>query len=323
MTQSAFEAAKTRFSKLNIALDKAMPAITPLGVAMGFVFAPYLKPFKPLVTYLFAYVTFIGSLGLTVSDFKKSLQKPLTLATIFLCAHVLSPAMTTLITRLCFPRNPDVVSGFVLLMSIPTAVSGYIWNSIYHGNEAMALTMILLDTILAPISTPLAVRLFSHSNVTIDTSGMIVSLIFMVVIPSIIGVGANQYSRNRMQANVVPFGKPFAKIMLLGVISINTAQVADKVIFSLTLLPIIATGTLLTFLGFFFGYGTARLLRVDRAAQVSMTFSVGMRNISAAMVLVISFFPPESAMPVIIGLVIQQTVAAFSGFLLFRKHTLD
>jgi tagaturonate reductase len=315
-----FEAAKARFSKLNIALDKAMPVITPLGVAMGFVFASYLKPLKPLVTYLFAYVTLIGGLGLTVSDFKKTLQKPLILVMIFLCAHGLIPAATALISRLCFPRSPDVVSGFVLLMSIPTAVSGYIWNSIYHGNDAIALTMILLDTILAPISTPLTVRLFSHSDVAIDTMGMIVSLIVMVVIPSIIGVGANQYSRNRMRNNVVPFGKPFAKIILLGVISINTAQVADKVIFSLTLLPIIATGMLLAFLGFFFGYGTARLLRVDQATLVSMTFAGGMRNISAAMVLAINFFPPESVMPVIIGLIIQQTVAAFSGYLLFRKH---
>jgi tagaturonate reductase len=309
------------FTKINAVLDTFMPLITPLGVAAGFIFAGSLLPLKPLVTYFFAYVTLMGALGLNAGDFKKALSRPLPLAAIFLCAHVLVPGVTALAARLCFPGKPDILSGYVLLMAIPTAVAGYIWTSIYHGDEAVTLTMILIDTLLAPVVTPLTVRIFANSALRIDTTGMIISLLLMVVIPSVAGVTANQISHNRMRVFVTPIGKPFSKIALFAVIAVNTAQVADKVSFSFTLLPIFALNAALAFLGFLSGALIAKLLRADRRIQVSMTFACGMRNISAALVLAINFFPPESALPVVIGIVLQQTLAAFSGWVFFRKNT--
>jgi tagaturonate reductase len=228
------------------------------------------------------------------------------------------PGITALIARLCFPGKPDIVSGYVLLMAIPVAVSSYIWTAIFRGDDAVALTLILIDTILAPLLTPLTVRLFSHSEVAIDATGMIISLLVMVVVPSVIGVAVNQATHNRMRVSVAPLGKPFSKLALFAVIAINTAQIADKITFSFSLLPIALLNALLAFLGFLCGWGIARLIRANRGVQVSLTFATGMRNISAAMVLAISFFPPDSALPVIIGILFQQTIAAFSGYLFFR-----
>ena len=43
-----------------------------------------------------------------------------------------------------------------------------------------------------------------------------------------------------------------------------------------------------------------------------------MRNISAALVLAIKFFPPDSSIPVLVGVVLQQSIAALMGKMLFR-----
>jgi tagaturonate reductase len=163
------------------------------------------------------------------------------------------------------------------------------------------------------------VRLFSGTAVSIDTTGMIISLLLMVVIPSIVGVALNQMSRNWMHITVVPFGKPFSKIALFAVIVINTSQVAGKVSLDFQLIPIAALNLALAFLGYMLGFLAARLLRAEKTVSVAMVFTIGMRNISAALVLAINFFPPESALPVVIGIVLQQTIAALSGHLFFSR----
>ncbi|MGE1198271.1 hypothetical protein ACQJ18_26655 [Priestia megaterium] len=47
-----------------------------------------------------------------------------------------------------------------------------------------------------------------------------------------------------------------------------------------------------------------------------MIYTGGMRNISAGAVLAISFFPHPAAVPVVIGMLFQQILAAFYGQLI-------
>ncbi|MDL2228786.1 bile acid:sodium symporter family protein [Treponema sp. OttesenSCG-928-L16] len=305
--------------KLGTRLDKLMPFITPVGVAIGFLLGSVLSPFKPAVTYLFAYITLIGAMGMDLADFKAVLKRPFPLIAVFLCSHAALPALTRLLAGLCFPGRTDIITGYVLLSSIPIAVSSYIWTSIFYGNGAVSLTVIIIDTLLAPIVTPLTVKIFADTDVSIDTGSMILSLFLMIVIPSLAGIILNHLSRNRLKNKVVPYGKPFSKLALLGVISINASQVAGRVAFGLGLIPIVLVNIMVTLSGFLLGYFAARLLRLDKDMRVSMTYTSGMRNISAAMVLAISFFPPDTSIPVVVGIILQQSAAAFIGYFLFTR----
>jgi bile acid:Na+ symporter, BASS family len=49
-----------------------------------------------------------------------------------------------------------------------------------------------------------------------------------------------------------------------------------------------------------------------------MTFSSGMRNISAGAVIAVSFFPAAVAVPVIVGMLFQQILASLNGHFLDR-----
>jgi tagaturonate reductase len=305
---------------INRLLDKGMPFFPPLGVVIGFAAAAYLRPLKPLVTYLFAYVTLIGAMGLTLGDFKKALKRPLVLLAVVAVSHVVVPVITALVANLAFPGQPDLVSGYVLLMSIPIAISCYIWSAIFRGNDAVVLTAILLDTMLGPVVTPFTVRVLAHTAVRIDTTGMMLSLLFMVVIPMIVGVTVNHVTKNAAKERFVPLGKPFSKVFLVVVICINSAQVAGKIDFTWGLVPITLLSVILCFVGFFLGYVTAKyVFHAGRDLQVSLCFTCGMRNISASLVLAINYFPPVASIPVIVGIIIQQTIAAASGYLFFRS----
>lgn len=53
---------------------------------------------------------------------------------------------------------------------------------------------------------------------------------------------------------------------------------------------------------------------------VALIFTGGMRNISAGAVLATSFFPPQVAVPVVVGMLFQQILAALFGHLLARSE---
>ncbi|MDY5931450.1 MAG: bile acid:sodium symporter family protein [Candidatus Ornithospirochaeta sp.] len=307
------------FRSFDRTMKKIMPFITPLGVIAGLLLAKYIKSYKFIVTPLFAFITFVGAIGMNFSDFSHVLRKPRNIFISLVLSHVLVPVTVFLLGSLLFRNNPDIVTGFILLYSIPTAVVSYIWSQIFSGNGPLSLTLILIDTVLAPILTPLTVRILARSTVTIDTSGMIISLLWMVVLPVIIGVIVNTLSKGYVAKNVKLFLDPFTKIALFFVVSVNVAQIADKVVINQTTLYVILVNILFCAGGFFFTSAIIRLIHIEGPDRVTLTFSSSLRNISAALVLAISFFPPESAIPVVIGILMQQITASLCGTALFGQ----
>lgn len=61
------------------------------------------------------------------------------------------------------------------------------------------------------------------------------------------------------------------------------------------------------------------MMRLQKKEDVSITFAVALRNTNAALVLAIGFLPELAALPIIFSIVIQQTLAAIMGKLLFKE----
>ena len=72
-------------------------------------------------------------------------------------AYILIPLAVSILARLFFHGNGDAILGYILLYSIPTAVVGCVWSGIYGGNGALSLTLLVIGTLLAPLSTPTTV----------------------------------------------------------------------------------------------------------------------------------------------------------------------
>ncbi len=298
-----------------------MPVLTPLGVLLGLLFYGVFMPFKETVTWLFAFLTLVNGMGVSVKDFGSIIRHPRPVAVFLLCSYILLPVSATFVSKLIFSSSQETILGFALLYSIPTAVVACIWSGIYGGNGALSLTVLVIGTLLAPIATPLSVRLLAASEITIDTKGMMISLLMMVVIPSLIGIALNFITKGRCTDHAVPCLKPFTKLALLLVITVNTSQVAEELISSASpaYIPDFAAAFIFTVLGFIIARLVSRLFSLNREDTVSVTFASGMRNISAAMVIAISFFPPQSVLPVISGIVLQQSAVAIASHFLFGR----
>lgn len=304
---------------VNRIFDKAMPFVTPTGVTIGLLLGDRITFLKPLVVYLFAFITLAGALGMNMGDFRKILTQRKTLFMVFLSVHILTPLIVFAGASLFFPNQPEIVLGFILLSAIPIGVSSFVWCTIYEGNAPLGLTIIILDTLLAPVITPLTVRIFASSQITINVMGIMSSLLFMVVVPSFVGMLLNNITKGKVTA-VIPILKPFTKVVLLVVVIINVSQIASSVTFQWEFLGVILMNIFVIVISFLLMYCVARwICHESLSYTISMTFGGGIRNISAALVLAIDYFPPQSTLPVIFGIILQQTIASIIGSAVFSK----
>jgi BASS family bile acid:Na+ symporter len=310
-----------KLSTFNALSDKAMSVITPIGVVVGLALGSRIAAYKGWGTFFFACITFIGALQISFSQVLKALKRGRAIGMVLVCAHVLIPLMVKALASLAFPASPSYVTGFVLLSSIPIAVTSFLWTTIHRGDGALALALILLDTLLSPLLTPLTVRLLADSAVKLDFQGMIVSLLYMIVIPSLLGMLVKQ-AASEACTKARPYLSPVTKVCMMLVIVLHVASLSGTLTFSAVYLRLILMNLVVIALGFVLIYSLGRyVLHEDRASVVSMTFTGGMRNISAALVLATTYFDPGTALPVVIGILLQQTFVGLLGARLFRRDT--
>jgi predicted Na+-dependent transporter len=305
---------------INRFLERAMPVLTPAGLVLGVAFPPALIRLRPYIPLIFGVMTFSGALKLTVRDLGAAVRHPLPVVLFFLTSRIIMPAAVLLFCTVFFGKDADTISGFVLIYAAPTAVSGFMWSSLFQGDPALSLALILIDTIIAPLAVPGTVRLLLGTSIAMDMSGMARSLMLMVVVPTVIGVALNEFSKGGLPRCAGPYLNPLGKICLITVVAANSAAVAPQIRADNPRLWIIgAASILLSVLGFAAGKAAALLGRFSREKQVSFFFGVGLHNTSAAMTLGLEFFPGPAALPSVLGIMFQQSIAAVAGKIMLRK----
>jgi tagaturonate reductase len=294
-----------------------MPVLAPLGIVGGFLLPGVFIHLRPYVTLLFSVITFSGALKLKAGEFGRTLRSPLPILLAFVSLHALMPLIALGASSLFFRGDTDTVAGFVLLYSGPTAVSGFMWVSIFGGDPALCLTLILIDSLLTPLVTPWTVRILMGTGVAINMTGIAVSLLFMVVLPTIVGVAVNEISRGRIPSLVCPYLNPFSKILLVGIIAVNTSPVASLIRFEdPKVWGIAALCIALAVLGYVISKLTSSVGTLRPEKRITLFFTGGLRNISAVTTIAVQFFPGATALPALLGIVFQQTIAAVMGRIL-------
>ncbi len=308
------------FNKANNFLNKQMPLMTPLAVILGLLLGSHVSWMKPAVNWLFGIMTFFGAMKISVKEVGDSLKKPTFLLAFALSSYILMPLVAYAISHIFFNGNKEIISGYILLRATPTAVVSTVWTTIYCGSLAASITVLILDSFLSPILTPFILRLYTGEAIAVDSMGMMKSLLFMVLIPSFLGLIANHFYSHQIKRLWAPVTNPISKLLIFVVIIINTSQQATSIIAkaSWQYLLIGLGNMLMVVIGFSLGFFCSRLMRLDREKTISMTFSVSMRNTSAALVLAIAFLPAAASLPCIFGIVFQQFMAAMMSKLYFE-----
>ncbi len=309
--------------QLNRQLEKILPLITPISVLIGVLLGSHLSGFTYLSPWLFAFMTFSGSIASSFKEFIKVVVGPLPLLTTLFILHVGMPLIALGLGHVVYSHEPLTITGLILAAAIPTGITSFVWVAIYRGNIVLTLSIILMDTILSPFVVPYTLSVLVGTKVQLDTFAMMKGLFFMIVVPSLIGMLLNQWTRGKIKEQWGGRLGPFSKIFMGVVVAINSSVIAPYLRdFNAKLLGLAGFVLIVASLGYMIGWLVARLFRWEQDVVVALTFNSGMRNISAGAVLAVAYFPPPVAIPVVLGMLFQQSLASLFGFLLNRKYAL-
>lgn len=314
-------------TNLNRQLDRMMPLVTPASVVLGVLMAGFLKDYTALIPWIFAFMTFSGSLSSNFASLKQTLQHPLPLFLVFIILHIIMPTWAWGIGHITFSGDTYTITGLVLAMAIPTGISSFMWVSIYRGNIPLTLSIILIDTFLSPFIVPFTLSLLVGERVEMDVFNIMKGLIGMIVLPSLLGMYLNQLTKGKMDELLSSRLAPFSKLGLGLVVMINAAVVSPYLSdVDLKLIIIAVTVFCIAFTGYMFSFLIGKLFRNERETVVALTFTGGMRNISAGAVIAVAYFPPAVSVPVVIGMLFQQVLASIYGYMVdrhFIRHVFE
>ena len=177
--------------KFNSFIEKWMALVTPTCLLLGVCFPDIAKCGLPYVPAVFAFMTFAGALKSRFKDVANVFRHPGSLLIIMLLVHVVIPTASCGAGHLFFGNNMELITGMVLEFAVPTAVVSLMWVTIYDGNSPLSLSLVVLDTVLAPFLIPATLKILLGSAVTIDPARMMRELIFMVALPAVVAMVIN------------------------------------------------------------------------------------------------------------------------------------
>ena len=197
--------------KFNSFIEKWMALVTPTCLLLGVCFPDIAKCGLPYVPAVFAFMTFAGALKSRFKDVANVFRHPGSLLIIMLLVHVVIPTAACGAGHLFFGNNMELITGMVLEFAVPTAVVSLMWVTIYDGNSPLSLSLVVLDTVLAPFLIPATLKILLGSAVIIDPARMMRELIFMVALPAVVAMVLNQITDGKVMetwpGKLAPFFK--------------------------------------------------------------------------------------------------------------------
>lgn len=306
----------------NCLTGKWMPLVVILCLFTGIVFSDTLGHLTFLVPYVFALMTFTGAIRTSFRQMADIARHPIPLIVSYAMIHVVIPLAALIAGKAFLPGSSSYISGLVLEYVVPTAVSSVMWCVVSGGDISLTLSIILLDTLTAPLMIPLSLHILIVTQVQIDFLKMMLDLMWMVALPALFAMLMNHFSNNRIGEKISPVTAPFGKFALIFIITINSTRIAPFV-HHITAVQfiVIAIIFVIAALGYAGGWLAGFLLRKDSGTIASMTFGCGMRNISAGVVIAAAYFPAETMFPVMAGTLFQQALASVFSHLLTKKRS--
>lgn len=288
-------------------MKRHMPWFILGAVTVGVLFPGVFAPMQAYLSWLLAMLTFSNSLGGGFGDLFKAFQRPLPILVTFVTMHLVMPALALGIGRLLFPQEVEFVNGLVLQFTLPVGVNSLMWVGMSGGNLGLCLSLVLLDTLLAPFTIPMVLQLMVGATVQMDVPGMMRSLLLMVGLPAMLAMLLHRIDGGRpVQKMKRALALP-SKLVLMVIVTVNGSKCADFFrSFDPWMLMVVATILTLSAGAYALGYLVARWMKKDFPTTLTLTVDMGFRNISAGIVLAQQYFPLGTLLPVSLLPLFQQ-----------------
>lgn len=248
-----------------------------------------------LISVLLGVVMFGMGLATKVEDFKVVFRRPLDIAIGCAAQFTIMPTLAWALSRL-FGLDEALTVGVVLVGCCPGGTASNVITYLAKGDLALSVGMTGVSTILAPFLTPALTLLIAGKTVDVDASGMFVGILWVVILPILLGFAAKRFFPKATE-KAVRF-MPTVSSVAIAIIIMLILAVNAKRLFTGGLTVFIVV-VLHNVCGLALGYMLAAALRLAEPKRRALCIEVGMQNSGLAASLAAVHFAayPMAAVP--------------------------
>jgi BASS family bile acid:Na+ symporter len=301
----AVGARRTRFSgfafTLWVAAFVAAAMFYPLAFRSWFGY-----PLGGLIVPLIQIIMFGMGTQLTLGDFQRVLAFPRPVLIGIVLQFTIMPIIGASVAA-TFAGDPEVAAGMILVGASPGGVASNVMTYLAGGSVALSVTMTACSTLMAPLMTPLAMRLLAGTYVEVPFVGMMISILQMIIVPIAAGLIVNwllhRVARTMPAAAAISTAimralPAVSMIAICFIIAIITSISRDQLLAGSFVAAIIAAAAIHNGAGYLLGYWGARVLRLTEVESRTVAIEVGLQNAGMASGLAISVLKsPLAAIP--------------------------
>lgn len=268
-------------------ISKWMGAIVLIVAALSIIVPTSLAWISTwVINPMLGIIMFGMGLTLTGKDFKIVLSRPKDILIGCLTQFIVMPLLAWTLTR-AFLLPQELAIGVILVGCCPGGTASNVITYLAKGDLALSVGMTAASTLLAPLLTPLLVWLLAGTMVNVDTTGMLLSIVCVVILPIVGGLLCQRFIP-KMTHRVTPYLPAFSSIAIALTVGIVVAHNADRLMTAGWLVVLIVM--IHNLLGLGIGYLVGRLLRLQQPKRVALSIEVGMQNSGLATSLAVMHF---------------------------------
>ncbi len=230
---------------------------------------------KPtVINPLLGIIMFGMGMALRLEDFKIVFSRPKDVVIGCVAQFTVMPLLALLLSRV-FALDEALAVGVILVGCCPGGTASNVITYLAKGDLALSVGMTATSTVLAPVMTPLLVWLLAGKSVDVDVAGMLLSILWVVILPIVAGLivkGLCPKLTERMTVCLPAVSSLAIAFIVLIVISAN----AQKLLMGgMVIIVVVALHNLC---GLGLGWLVGRLLRLPDAKRRAISIEVGMQN---------------------------------------------
>jgi BASS family bile acid:Na+ symporter len=229
---------------------------------------------KTLIVPLLQIIMFGMGTAMSFNDFAGVIKMPKAVMVGLLCQFSIMPTLGFTLAHI-FDFPPEIAAGIILIGSAPSGLASNVMSFLANANLALSVTITAIATLLAPIMTPLLMKLLAGEFVAVDVWAMMWDIVKMVIIP----IGAGLLFNKLLSGKAKWLDSAMPLVSMFGIAFIITIITAAG---RNSLLSIGLTLILVAFIhntcGYFLGYWLSRLVGMDERSCRTVAIEVGMQN---------------------------------------------
>ncbi|HEY6502598.1 MAG TPA: bile acid:sodium symporter family protein [Chitinophagaceae bacterium] len=215
---------------------------------------------------------------LSLKDFADVLRIPKGVIVGIVCHYTIMPLVGFWVAK-SFNFPDEVAAGIILIGCCPSGLASNVMCFLARANLALSVTVTAVSTLVAPLFTPLLMKLLAGSYIEVKFWSMVWHITEIVIIPIVAGLIFHYLIRGKFKwlDKAMPYFSMIGIGMVLVIITADKTEALKQV----GLLLLLATA-IHNLSGYFPGYWSARLLKFPDKDARTIAIEVGMQNAGLA-----------------------------------------